>query len=503
MAITITEQPADYTLADGKVFYLLSTNNQFTNAGVAHVFDITFSAIPSNNANMAFNWGGGDVVLNFIFKTTPDTSGLQLPLSSGTIQFFVDNTLIPALERNAILYQNFSLASITNGVRFTARQKGTYYITNTVNFTSGITRTNVASGVNVEERPNFSISAIADILHNGNNYQYNLTAYPYNTSVYLHLNKLLTGFYNRLARPNYPLSAIADKSAAIISSRVRFAETFGAPAVQQQLTTASYKVVLPGGASKEQRALGSLQSMITNKYFLTHQRGMRLTIAAKQVLNYLHTSTETNFNVRFEATKTDGSTVGAVPIIKTSVAKNSLWCIDVSPATVAAALSIDVADIASYNVVVNDISAPGQYFSEFYPVTIEHTTARDRQDVLYQNSLGVYEFAELRGFITKNTRSNHEIANLQIDDPAIDENTNYTLNASVEDSYNIATGFSTRTEAEAFRDLCRSRDIYLVANGYYQPVRLNAKEVVLWDTDSGTLNGFELTFTQEQPEEYL
>lgn len=502
MAITITTQPSGYTLADGKVFYLVSSNNQFTNAGVAHVVDITFSSIPVNNADMAFSWGSGAVVLPFIFKNIPDASGLQLPIGGGTVQIFVDSVLIPALERNATLYANFSIASITNGVRLTARQKGSYYTTSTVTFSAGITRTTVSGGVDVAERENFAIAALVDVSHNGSSYQYTLRAYPYNTSIYFHLNRLLTGFYNRLARPSFSLSNIVEKSSALISYRARFAEEFGDPAELQQLTTGTTKYALPGGASKSSRAQGSLQTMLSAKYFLTHQRAMRLTSAAKQVLNYLHISAETNFNLRFEATKTDGTTVSAVPIVKTSVAQNSLWCIDVSPATVASALSIAVTDMASYNVVVVDISGPGQYFSEFYPITVEQSTPRDRQLVLYQNSLGVYEFAELRGFITKSTSANTEVAALQLHDPARDENVNYTLDAATEDSWQIATGFLSRTEAEAMKELLRSRDVYLVTATHYQPVLVSGGQKALWDTDSGTLNGFELTFTQEQPDQY-
>lgn len=502
MAITITTQPANYTLADGKVFYLVSSNNQFTNAGQAHVVDITFSAIPINDADMAFSWGSGDVVLPFVFKNIPDDSGLQLAFGGGTVQIFVDSVLIPALERNATLYANFTIASITNGVRITARQKGGYYTTATINFATGITRTTVTGGVDVAERPNFAIAAQVDVLANGSAYQYTLRAYPYNNSIYFYLNRLLTGFYNRLARPAFSLTAIADKSSALISYRARFAEEFGDPASTQRLSTGTYKYTLPGGASKSSRAQGSLQTMLGSKYFLTHQRAMRLTTAAKQVLNYLHISAETNFNVRFEATKTDGTTVSAVPIVKTSVAQNTLWCIDVSPATVATALSIAVTDIASYNVVVVDISGPGQYFSEFYPITIDTTTPRDRQQVLYQNSLGVYEFAELRGFIAKSTSASTEVATLQLHDPARDENVNYTLDAATADAWQIATGFLSRTEAEAYKELLRSRDVYLVTATHYQPVLVNGAEVALYDTDSGTLNGFELTFTQEQADPY-
>jgi len=497
MAITVHEQPATYNLADGKVFFKLSTNNQFSNNGQARVFELFFTSVPSNGDAMEFSWGNGEVNMPFTFNSVPDGSGLQLPIGGANVQAFVDDFLVPALKDNATLQADWIIEGATDAARLTARNKGAYYNTTVVNFAAGIFSVPVAGGIDVEERPNFTINSQVSINHNGEQSRYTLQVYPYNNEVYLHLNKLLTGFYNRLARPAHTLLSIADVSDCIIYYSVRFAEAFGEPAVPQKLGTTFTKYALPGGSGKDFKAIGDVNSFISNKRFLTHRRSMRLTAAAAQVLYYWHVDSEDAFNVRFEATKTDGTTTASVPIIKTSVARYSLWCIDVSPATVAAALSITVAEISSYNVVVVDTSAPGEYYTEFYPITIDHGTPRDRMDVLYQNSFGVYEFMELRGLISKGTQTNISAAAILLDDAAADEPYNHVLSSGSQDTWTVSTGFLSRTEVEAVKDLLRSRDVYMRTSTHYQPVLVDADSFKLFDTDSGSLNGLELTFAQE------
>lgn len=502
MAINVLQEPSTRVLADGRVFYELSTNNQFSNSGVAHVFDITFSAIPANNADMAFSYGATAVLMPFIFKTSPDASGLQLPRSGGTVQEFVDSFLLPALEANAQLYADYTLASITDGVRLTARQKGAYYSTTTVIFGSGITRTTVAGGVDVVERDNFELFGVVDVVANGTTYSYPVSAYPFNNSVYVHLNKILRGFYNRLAKPDFVLLACADVSAAVLSFRCRWAERFGVPAVTQKLLTDAWKYALPGGASKEGIAQNELSAHVAAKRFLTRMRSQRVRTDAKMVLTYWHTSNETDFNVRFDAVKTDGNAVNAVPVVKTSVARHSLWCIDCSPATVATALGITADDIASYSVVIIDLSGPGMYHSEFYHFALEEGAARDYMQLIYQNSFGVYEFFELRGLISKDANVKVERVTLLKDNPARDEPVNFTLNQESLDSWKVSTGFLNRTEVEQLKEVLRSPDVYMLTATHHMPISIVSHSKDLWDTDSGTLNGMELTLTQEQPDKY-
>jgi hypothetical protein len=502
MAISVLQEPSTWTLADGRAFYELSTNNQFTNSGASHVFTLVFSSIPVNNTDMAFSYGAGAVLLPFIFKSSPDASGLQLPFSGGTIQFFVDSVLLPALEANAQLYADFSMESITNGVRLTARQKGAYYNTTTVTLGSGITRTTTTGGADIVERENFSLQGVVDVVRPTGTYQYLLSAYPYNNAVFVHLNKLLVGFYNRLAIPAFALVACADVSAAVLQFRVRWAEQFGTPSVAQKLGTDTWKYALPGGSSKTGKAQNDVFTYITNKLFLTRIRSQKIRPEGKAVLNYWHTSVKTEYYVRFTAVKVDGSSVNAAPIIKTGVARHSLWAIDCSPATVAAALGIAATDIENYTVAVVDQSGPGLFFSEFYPFFVQDEAARDYSQLLFQNSFGVYEFLELRGLITKNTSAKVERATLLKNNPARDEPVNHTLNKETLDSWQVSTGFLTRTEVEQLKEVLRSPDVYLVTPTHYQPINVTGHSKGLWDTDSGTLNSMELTLTQEQTDSY-
>ncbi len=274
------------------------------------------------------------------------------------------------------------------------------------------------------------------------------------------------------------------------------------PAVTQKLNTDAYKYALPGGASKEANAQNELAAHVTAKRFLTRVRSQRVRVDAKMVLTYWHTSSETAFNVRFDAVKTDGTAVNAVPVVKTSVASHSLWCIDCSPSKVATALGITADLIASYSVVIIDISSPGMYHSEFYHFTLEDGAARDYMQLLYQNSFGVYEFFELRGMISKETSAKVERVTLLKNNPARDVPVNFTLNQQSLDSWKVSTGFLTRTEVEQLKEVLRSPDVYMLTATHHMPISIVGHSNDLWDTDSGTLNGMELTLTQEQPDSY-
>jgi hypothetical protein len=185
------------------------------------------------------------------------------------------------------------------------------------------------------------------------------------------------------------------------------------------------------------------------------------------------------------------------------VSRHSLWCIDVSPATVATALAVDVSTILSYTAVIVDITGPGQYYSEFYPVTLDHTTPKDRMDVLFQNSFGVYEVMEFKGLISKKAQSEKQEVSLMLNDPARDQSVNHVLSAKTLNSYSLSTGYISKAKANTLQELFNSRDVYLVQSDHYQPVSITAAAHALHDTDSGSLNGFDITFTEEIQEQYL
>jgi hypothetical protein len=506
MAITVHAQPQVHTLADGRNFFLISTNDQFVNNGARHVSNIVFfGGIPLNLAEMAFTYGAGTVLMPFQFTTVPNNSGYQLPTGFGSLQIWIDTVLLPSLQRNLLLMRDYEVVSITDGISLTARQVGAFYQVVPTFFSPGISHNVITLGANDVEKENFSIAALVEVQPGINlTAQANiheLSIYTYKNQVHVHVNKVLLAYWNRNARPDYNQAANKDVSSAVIAYRVRFTEVFGDPPMPQRLNELGVRYSLPGGESKRSVAEDMFLNHLNFKRFLTHSRYFNALAGVPLVLNYFHLAADP-FSVGFTITKKDGNTVSNNLGVYASPVMRTLLCLNISVDRVAQVAGVDVDDIASYTVFIADLNNIGVYFSEFFTVYVDDTSPKDVTTLLFQNSFGVYEYIHLRG--THEVKMGNEVSavNLMKNAPAASLPVTEILQASTMNMHSVATGFLTRDEANHMRELMGSKDVYWL-DGRFVPVIIEDGDNALYDTDSGTLNGFTVKFSEEQKESYI
>lgn len=160
MAITVTESPSTYSLAKTEVKIGLQTDNLFIDAGSKAIFVIrwTDGYFPIENETLTVNFG--NTQLDFIFKDTPDDSGLQLQSGIGSpVNYGL--LLAQSLKRNFTLLETFKISTSYDGsdidITIEAIEKvefGTFTLTGTV---TGLSFTTQTDGTTPEKNPNFRI----------------------------------------------------------------------------------------------------------------------------------------------------------------------------------------------------------------------------------------------------------------------------------------------------------------------------------------------------------
>jgi hypothetical protein len=160
MAITVTESPSTYSLAKTEVKIGLQTDNLFISNGSNAIFVIRWSDgfFPVENETIVISFGS--TVLNFIFKDTPDDSGLQLQSGVGSPSNY-GLLLTQSFKRNFTLLEAFKIRGDYDGsdidITFTSIEKiefGTFSLSGTV---TGLTFATQTDGSTPQKNPNFRI----------------------------------------------------------------------------------------------------------------------------------------------------------------------------------------------------------------------------------------------------------------------------------------------------------------------------------------------------------
>ncbi len=108
MTITKNRMPEGAVLSHNLVPVEISTDKYLLSAGTKQVIRLVFVDNTSNNKTITIGWKEFDMVLTF--KTTPDDSGMQLPLYNKTLITGYD-TLIVALKANYYLQRYYIITS--------------------------------------------------------------------------------------------------------------------------------------------------------------------------------------------------------------------------------------------------------------------------------------------------------------------------------------------------------------------------------------------------------
>ena len=163
MAATLQILPPNVALSQEPLIVRVQTNN--VNISKA-ILDIYFTASLADGDSLTITWSGITVV--FVFKTNPDGSGLQLPITINSSDYLAQ--LCEYLRRNDAISSDYVVAYsvFTSQIRLTARVSKTTIIVATTT-SAGITVTPTNSyGIYVSPNLNVSSSkAILDVFFTG------------------------------------------------------------------------------------------------------------------------------------------------------------------------------------------------------------------------------------------------------------------------------------------------------------------------------------------------
>jgi len=139
MPATLTTAPPTRALSDNPLFVTLTT--AVTVAAAAEIELTLTSTGPVNADTLTIAWGSTS--LAFVFATTPDSSGLELPvIGAMTLSDYAD-ALAEALAQNETLHTYFSIARSSPGAELiTLTQRALEVVDITV--TDGATNLTVA-----------------------------------------------------------------------------------------------------------------------------------------------------------------------------------------------------------------------------------------------------------------------------------------------------------------------------------------------------------------------
>ncbi len=168
--ITVNSHPNYISLVGNPLRFSISSDNQFSTQGVAASFDLVIHSVDLT-AGHTFSLSFNNKTLAFVLATTPDDSGLQLPVGEAgdTFSDWAENLyshfiLNFDLVSNYIISLNSSQGS-SRSITFTAMVKGTDWSVVFVNgvggsnLVNGLLVENNVSGVDAVSRENFSIVA--------------------------------------------------------------------------------------------------------------------------------------------------------------------------------------------------------------------------------------------------------------------------------------------------------------------------------------------------------
>lgn len=518
MSLSITQQTNSIALAKGLTPLGFASNNYIAVAGTAETGHIQLTANPVDGDTLNIGWV--ETQLTFTFKTTPNDSGLQLPLnSSANLETYALNQLLPALKQNRILYAYFNLAHNSSGpnttaqIDITAQNHGSIslIITTTVAGSPGET-----PGTAQVLQENFSV--VVDI--------YKEQTFPnlnfvFHASLELKVNEVgqtmanlgpyLKSLFNAMPLPSQSMSTITRAMYLAQRVHIRYAEKYGeTPLVKQyteysKATEAAPLLVLNGGyRSNEHPDQTFVADFYTNtiaRKFLTKNPLRELSVYDDTVafLGYINNAGSTLLELQISLFYTDGSSLDH-PVIELDIsAYNGLgqdvYLIPCGINMLSLNTDSPTKTINYYQVQITDNQS---HLSESFVFVRDGKYHLQRNQFLFQNSLGMPETIYCTGDFSKGANFTRQTYRQPLSETyAATHTENATFNHRFVDVFSVNTGHGNKQYIQYLeRELLMSQHVYRIINGTYRKVLINKSSINLLSEDEGNRSlDFEFTET--------
>tara|TARA_R110002073_G_scaffold209296_1_gene369808 strand:- start:2467 stop:3996 length:1530 start_codon:yes stop_codon:yes gene_type:complete len=470
MALTLNSSPEAVNLSRNPVVYDYSTNNSLSNAGQISRHTWQFSSIPNVGDDARLQWLDGAVDLDFEFVTTPNNSGLQLPVGVGTVISYLTNVLIPALKRNYYLNRDYDISQSGDRIFLDAKVKSPAY---DILFTSGnigYTFTVTQAGVAPVERPNFRL--LLSILYRyrgASNWESTeWERVPINNKVAFDISPILRSL-NKMILPATNLVTVLDINGQMCEFQVAAAEAFGSPVAVQQLTNQGLVYALNGGYSEKDRLENSFYADHSPQ-FLTWRTIQKIDINQPAFLSFLNTTIYTNFWVVVKLFGRSGS-LGERVALTFSANEFDLKLIPAHYDFAVLGQTLDE-PVLYYEIQIQRASTT-QVISTKIRFNVRQENSLDMVFLAYKNGFGAFETVSFTGSKEVSTLIEAFVAQTKLSyDTPYNESGLSTYQTKKNDIIRVRSGFLTSDEIYRLQDLLISELRYLIIGSEYIPVHI-------------------------------
>lgn len=490
MSISLTHTPEDYDFCDNPVAFKLYSNAYLVSAGTASKQWLTKNGIPAVDDTISMSFLGYELV--FTFKTTPDSSGLQLS-AGGTI-----NTLATELDANYYLhkYYDISVQGTTN-VELLAKESGTDLIITFDIDCSAYTSSNQVAGTNRTYLENFKLflNLFVEKLYGTDVFSSVAEAFMDPDSTFaadFYFGQILKRLYPVFEPQNFGYLALHLCTSPILKYYIEYAEYFGEdPVVKKIITSDEYKCF--NGKLKADKWIGHdfYDDIKTSKLLLTNIP--LKSFIWKEAHGYIHffnTQSKTeSFTVTYESKNTDGSSNSAISKNIVNVPDGSIFGIPIG----ADLLSIGTTgkDLYKFSIQVK-ITSDETIVSELYSFYIINRPFNP-VNILYKNEYGVLdtllcENLQLNIKTDKTTSEIFQTYNYSL----LQGNIKNQIKSS-ELTFKASTGFLQADQAHHLIELLEGGYAFMVGKTKYLKIGIVAGSFNMIK-QSGDLQQFEFSF---------
>lgn len=488
MSLTITNQSEipEYALVRNPLFYKVNSDAYIQTSGSKASNEFTFTSNPSNNDTLTFDIPNIGASIVFTFKTTPDDSGVQLPLGTHTSTTYI-NTLVTELQKNYILSKYYNAANGgTSKITFTAKENGELY---DIDLTSSLGTESATGGNNDVYRKNFAIGCKIFFL-DGVDPQFILEVPSVpddDGDISLNIAPYLLPQLNEPDIPIFNDNQIRILTNHVVSYQLQFFERYGDPPNEFQLQNV-YGKVIRGGISLYSQE--DIQDIVTDYFaagrWMSFQGNERYITEDQHIyVNWMNwTDFDQEFNLIVQVFYTDGTDrtitrftnevidIGQIAQIPMGFEQLALELLE--PEKTPHHYTCQLLRSSNFTEVAETLTfyIEDNHFNEVF--------------FFYEGSLGTMEVFRAIGEKSYDLKSEkEEIRNiLQVD---FNSRTRMlqSFNHEMSESVKVSSGGMDKAQLIAFKELLVSQTVLIAKDGKYRSVEIDANNYKLFDDDSG------------------
>ena len=504
MALTKLNEPELFCLAKNPAVFEFSTNNEYSTNGVSTIQDITFTSIPAPGNTIRLVWRDGDADLLLTFSGSPDDSGTELLIDSfATVAQYVEDVLVDQFKSVYLLNRDFEITYQSSGkVRFTSRESALFFgfTVSTVGSYGG-SLTTVQGGIDPVRRDNFRIQGQLDLKYKTDSTydRVEIELIPVGGKTIFDLSPILSSL-DKLILTATARTTPLDISTQLIQYQASFAEAFGVTLTVQKLHIEEVKFAIYGGWNLRDR----LAFIFNDDHlpdFLSNRSNSLLVENQPFFLYYIHAGATTTLVLRATLYYSDGSSE-SLNLYSISAGENSLWSLPCGWEILQTAADAGKT-LTKASLTIANSASPTTALNSPYTLKLLQEATLDQFQLAFRNAYGVLETYVLKGSIVKTFTTTQQMAglwtkyNTNINQPRF-----MVIGKEHVYGWQVASGNLSQEDSEALAELIASDRHYLISNGVYIPIALEASNSTIKETKSFSLNSYQLNFALLKDKNY-